>query len=141
VCQKHPSEYTGGFLDNDRAYVLDYESGWSDYESPNLKFGKIMRGIFFIEGPVEPVIFKIAYDFSTVFTKYTSDIGDAAVEANWGVAEFNVGEWGGGKQVREGSVPIARSGEYIKIGITNNINGFYFSIQQIAMLFKQGRLK
>lgn len=129
-----------GQLDDTYTYVLDYESGWMDLTQQGyLIFPKRYSGVFFSDNDIT-VNFKYALDFSDSFiTKSKSFVG-AGAAAEWGEAEWNVGEFGGGVSLHSGQVTGARSGEYIKLGLTCTINNTIMAVQQLDIFCKVGRI-
>ena len=134
--------YTGtysGYADHTTNYVLEYESGWTDLGEPTIKLVKRLNGLLFIQSATE-VVFKWAFDFAETFKTATTVYPGSAGAAEFNIGEFNIGEFGGGVILREKKVGGKGSGEYIKIGMTINIEGDEVSCQQISLYAKQGRI-
>jgi hypothetical protein len=55
------------------------------------------------------------------------------------VAEWGTAVWGGGVNLRRGKVAGKGSGEYIKVGITAEVTGSTFAVQQLDVFAKVGR--
>lgn len=129
-----------GYSDDGDNYVINYESGWSDLGSPNLKILKRMNALLYVQSETV-VTFKWAFDFANEFRSAQATYPANAAAAQWGVSEWGEAEWGGGVRVREKRVGTSGTGEYIKLGITVNVAGELVSVQQLALYSKLGRLR
>jgi hypothetical protein len=131
--------YSGG-LDNGVPYVFDYESGWLDLTGEGyLLFPKRFSGVFYSDNAIN-VTFKWAMDFALTSRSQTRQFaGQAGVGAEWGLGEWGLGEFGGGVNLRDGHVHGSGSGEYIKLGISANINNTVLAVQQLDIFAKIGR--
>jgi hypothetical protein len=149
--------YTG-FNDDGDSYAFDYESGWLDLGSEHnlfLKFVKRLTTFLFIEKNVV-VTHKINYDFGAKqFTFQKSALGGTVAE--YGISEYNgdpnfpgyidpsdqskgVSEYGGGIALRTIDQPGASGGQFIQIGLRLDTASGDFSLQQINLFAKVGRL-
>lgn len=155
--------YTGS-QDDGGNFIWDYESGWLDLgEELNvfLKFVKRMTSFVFVEQNVE-VTHKVDYDFGTgEFTTVMQATGGQSIE--WGqfewsdgstattggkydvddpnaVAGTDIAEWAGGVQLRTMEAAQRGGGQYIKVGLTLNTAAGDFSLQQINLYAKVGRM-
>ena len=129
-----------GFLDDTTEYVMDWESAWTDLGDPNLKILKRITGIFIVEQDTD-VLFKCAFDFQTGRgSTAAKNLGGGGLLSEYNIAEFGIGEYGGGIALREKSVACSGTGEHIKIGLTSQVKG-ELAIQQTAIYAKIGRLK
>ena len=129
-----------GYDDDGASYGLVYEGGWGDLGAPGiLKILKRFSGIFFSDQEVT-VQFKWAWDFEETFDTRTKTFPGGASDSNWGEALWGTGVWGGGVKLRDGRTVPSGTGEYIKWGITVTIDGQQFSIQQLELFAKLGRL-
>jgi hypothetical protein len=132
--------YTGG-TDDGASYRMMYESGWLDLTQQGyLIILKRINGLFFFDLNTS-VIIKWAFDFSTIFRQQTLTWTTTGGTGEWGSSEFGIGEWGGGVDLTDKKVAGAGTGEFIKVGMEAIINGGQFSVQQIDLLAKIGRLK
>lgn len=132
--------YTGA-LDDSLPYVWEYQSGWLDLTKEGyLLFPKKYTGVFFTDNAIN-ITFSWAFDFRTTFTTETKQFTGAAGGGEWGLAEWGLSEFGGGINLREGGVPGSKSGEYIKLGISANINNTILAVQQLDLFCKVGRMK
>ena len=129
-----------GYLDDASSFQINYESGWLDLDQgQHLKLLKRMNGIFYIDRAAA-VQFKWAFDFEDTFTSATVDFADAGATSEYNLGEFGISEWAGGVTLRRARVPASRKGEYIKIGLTVINDGFEFSLQELELFAKIGRL-
>lgn len=130
-----------GNLDDSTAYVFEYESGWLDLTKEGyLLFPKKYTGVFFSDNAVA-VTFSWTFDFQQTTATATKVFTGAAGGGEWGSGEWGLAEFGGGVNLREGGVAGSRSGEYIKLGISANINNTILAVQQLDLFCKVGRLK
>lgn len=146
------------FDDNGTAFIFDYESGWLDLgEELNvlLKFVKRLTSFVFVQQNTA-VTHKVAYDFGrSEFTLQKSVTGGKVAEwgtFEWGangvydvndaqaVAGTDVAEWSGSVLIRTIDAPLGGSGQYIKVGIAVNTSSGSFSLQQLNVYAKVGRL-
>lgn len=130
-----------GQLDNTAAYILDYESGWIDLTNEGfLIFPKRIGGIFFSDASIS-LTFKWATDFEQNFTSRTRVFtapGQSGT-GEWGASEWGLAEFGGGVNLSDGHVQGSGSGEFIKLGLTCQINNNVLAIQQLELFAKIGR--
>lgn len=129
-----------GATDDTVAFVFDYESGWLDLTGQGyLMFPKRFGGVFYSDNAIN-ITFKWAMDFAlTSRTRTKQFTGQAGISAEWGASEWGIGEFGGGINLRDGHVHGSGSGEFIKIGISANINNTVLAIQQLDIFAKIGR--
>lgn len=60
--------------------------------------------------------------------------------AEWGVANWNVDEWGGGSASAYNlAAPISQSGRTFKLGVRFVSNGFQIAVEQLSLFMKLGR--
>lgn len=130
-----------GQLDDAASYVFDYESGWLDVTGQGLLLlPKKYTGVFYADNDVE-VVFKYALDFADAFTSRSKLFTSGSVGGGeWGSGEWGTTEFGGGVSLLTGGTNASKSGKYIKIGITCNINNIVFAVQQLNLYCKIGRM-
>jgi hypothetical protein len=127
-----------GELDNAATYNFAYESGWLDITQQGyMVFPKRIEGVFFTDENVD-INFRWAFDFDDEFKSRTKSFTVPA-GSTWGVAEWGTAVWGGGVNLRRGKVAGKGSGEYIKVGITAEVTGSTFAVQQLYVFAKVGR--
>jgi hypothetical protein len=128
------------YLDDTDAYIMEFESGWTDLNQPELKILKRIAGLLFVAAATT-VTYKWAFDFDDTFKSASTIYPGGGAAAEWGSDEWNVGEWGGGVNIREKRVGGRGTGEYIKVGFTIEISSEEISCQQLTLYAKQGRLR
>ena len=153
-----------GSSDDGASYIFAYESGWLDLGSEQnlyLKFVKRMTSFVLIEANVT-VNHTVEYDFgasSFSFAKTATSGGviewnqfewSSGLTDNTGgvydvddasaVAGVDIAKWGGGANIRTMDVAPKSGGQYIKIGMSTDTNNGTFSLQQINLYAKVGRL-
>ena len=129
------------YNDDLSSYTFQYRSGWTDLGAPGVKkMLKRFSGVFFSDSDIT-ISYKWAFDFDTTFTTRQKTFTGGTSGAAWDVALWGTAVWGGGDStLREGKVVPAGSGEYIKWGIDALIDGTEFSLQQLELFAKLGRL-
>ena len=146
------------FNDDGVSYSYAYESGWLDLGQElagHLKFVKRMTTFQFV-GTDVTINYTINYDFKTAAAPVSrSAKGTAGAQFN--VSEFSdsaagIGykfpleialgesEFSGGVSLRTLSIPGSGSGQYIKIGVNLDSASDNFSLQQINLFAKIGRI-
>lgn len=129
-----------GTLDDAATYTFSYRSGWTDLGAPGMKkIFKRFSGVFFSDSQVD-IAFKWAWDFEETFSTRTKTFSGADNGGIWGEGLWDTAVWGGGLSLREGKVVPGGTGEYIKWGLDAVINSTTFSVQQLELFAKIGRL-
>ena len=145
--------------DNGTSYAVDYESGWLDLGqdmNTYLKLLKRLTSFVYITQSVV-VTHKVAYDFGLSEQNIQKSVTGGGT-AQWGLAEWgsngvydvndaalvagtDVSEWSGASTtLKTMDAPIGGSGQYIQVGIRLDTNSGEFSLQQINLFAKIGRL-
>lgn len=126
--------------DDGGAYTFIYRSGWTDLGAGQvLKILKRLGGVFFSNAETT-VAYKWAFDFEQSYQTRTQVFSGAGAGAQWDVDLWDTGVWGGGTQLREGKVVPGGTGKYIKFGIDVTVSGNEFSLQQLELYAKLGRM-
>ena len=126
--------------DNDLAFLFTYRGGWTDLGAPGmLKILKRMAGVFFAD-TATTVSFKWAWDFEETYSTRVKEFTGDGTASSWDVGLWDSAVWGGGTQLREGKVVPSGNGKYIRWGLNVSINGQEFSVQQLELFAKIGRL-
>ena len=147
------------FSDNGTSYSVDYESSWMDLgqELNNfIKLIKRMTSFVYITESVS-VVHKVAYDFGLSDQNLTKSATGSGT-AQWGLAEwgsngvYNVddttlvagtdySQWSGAQtSLKTLDAPLGGSGQYIQVGLRLDTNAGEFSLQQLNVFAKVGRL-
>lgn len=128
-----------GNLDNGVTYTFNYESSWMDLTQQGfLIIPKRVSGLFFLDSD-STVTLKWAFDFETTFQSEQVGFTDLSEGSEFSVAEFSIGEYGGGLSIRNGKVAGRGTGEYIKLAVSTIIDGGQFALQQLDLFAKIGR--
>lgn len=132
--------YTG-YLDNSATIGFVYSSGWMDFGQDfaiYLKILKSMSAVVF-SSTATPVSLKWDVDFEGNFSSgsFTTVAGGSA---EYNVAEYNIAEFSGGVILTKGKVAADGTGQYVRVGANATINNSQFSLQQISLYSKLGRL-
>jgi hypothetical protein len=125
--------------DNLASFTFQYRSGWNDLGTPVLKILKRIAGVFFSNADTT-VNYKWAWDFEGQFKTRTQVFAGASSGGQWDEALWDVDDWGGGTQLREGKAIPSGTGQYIKYGVDVTIDGNEFSLQQLELYAKLGRI-
>lgn len=134
-------QYTGN-LDNSTAFRSTFESGWLDL-GPDLqnrqKALKRLSAMFSASGATV-MSYKWAYDFSDDFRTAQVSIVGTTSNAMWGVSQWGLDSWGGGIALYNVEVPGNSTGQYIKVGIDCPSSTVFFSLNQMQIYAKIGRI-
>lgn len=133
-------KYTG-YSDNSLSFRLIYESGWMNI-ADSTGYMIILKRInsFFLFDSSPTIVVKWAFDYSSIFTSRTITFANTGSVSEWGLAEWGLGEWGAGISLGNRKVAGGKTGQYIKAGVESTINGGSFTIQQLDLVAKIGRL-
>lgn len=133
--------YTGG-LDNASTYDFEYWSGWLDLtQKQSMTLIPKRLDILAAMDADTTVTFLWSFDFSGTAKSRDFAFSDFSTAGEWGTAKFGVDLYGGGRSLREGSVSMYGTGEYIRVGLKATINDSVFSMQQFSVFTKVGRLR
>lgn len=131
-----------GTTDNGSNIELNFETGWLDFGEEvgnRLKILKRLGAIIF-SSLNSNIVMKWYRNFATTSGSYTKGFTSTASGAEWGVAEWGIAEWGGGAAAQKiFKVPARATGEYFKVGFTASVD-VSFSVQQLELIAKIGRL-
>jgi hypothetical protein len=131
----------GGFIDySNNPYEFSYESTVFTFGQPaNLKFLRQIDYTIVSSTINTTAVAEWGYSGKLDYSKQLSVAAQAP--ALFGVAEFNVGEFGDGlTTIRRYKVNTKGSGETVIIGIRANINGNGFSLQELNIQTLLGRM-
>jgi hypothetical protein len=126
------------------SYDYRYVSGWLDLGedfASYIKMLKTINGTIFtsVAGNIINVIW--AFDFESSFnTRDFSFDNSGGFGGEWGVGEWGEMEWGGGSQLQRFNIPGSGAGQYMKIGMVISVDQQAFSLQQLNLYAKIGRL-
>lgn len=141
------------------SYAVDYESGWIDMGQELNNYIKMVKRMTSFVYITESVVatHKVAFDFGLGEQNLQkSAVGGGS--AQWGLAEWgsngvynvndttlvagtDVSEWSGASTtLNTMDAPLGGSGQYIQVGIRLDTASGEFSLQQINLFAKVGRL-
>lgn len=129
-----------GYLDNLVPYRFAFHTGWLDTgdANPIWKMLKRMRVMMLSPGGYA-VVFKWWFDFSAEpwnnTRTYTAD-----TNSEYNVDEYAIGQYGGVTSQRIDNFSLAGSGQFFKLGVEVEINGFPFALQSVTTYFEGTRL-
>jgi hypothetical protein len=129
------------YLDDTSTYTMSFWSAWLDMGAELNTRLKILKSVSTIAqiGGSGNASYRWEFDFSgTNSSKSISYFAPTAAE--WGEAEFGEGEFSGTLTIQRREFPGTGQGQYIRVGATITINGFSFSLQNMQLLPKLGRL-
>ena len=144
------SKYTG-YLDNvlsdgsgGTSYTYEYESGWNDLSTEGQNLSSTLKlpkklSVLLLGGSGQTVTLKWAFDFVDDFSSYNKTLSVGG-SPEYNIAEFNIAEYGGGDTFNKINTTMNKSGQFIKFGVSVQVNGGNVALQQINMYAKTGRL-
>jgi len=136
------SAYIGkyiGYTDNNNKYTFKYYTTYSNLGSPGTI--KILKKLaYYIRGEESKQLYPAwSFDFKDDIIKTTKSFSTAAV-SEYGIAQYSVGQFGGGGQYSENfTINATGAGRVIKVGLEADINGNYLALQKIDLYAKQGK--
>lgn len=129
-----------GYQDNGESYRFRYYS-------PNLSFGdssrlKLLKTIrvTLIGGAGSSAFFKWGYDFTNTFKTKTLNIPDNGGVAEYGIAKYNIDEYGTGVVTFEKRINTVGHGHSVIVGLEADIDGTKLSIQELNVHTLIGRV-
>jgi hypothetical protein len=128
-----------GYTDNNNNYTFKYYTTYSNLGAPGTI--KILKKLaYYIRGEENKQLYPAwAFDFKDDITKTTKSFTSTAV-SEYGIAEYSLGEFGGGGQYSENfTINATGAGRVIKVGLEADINGNYLALQKIDLYAKQGK--
>lgn len=130
----------GGYLDDGATYRYQYYGPVMTFGAPgNLKFLKSIRPVI-IGASGQSCNLSWGYGYSNVYTTEQITLGSTTTLSEYNIAEYNVGEYNTPIAVSNDAVNATGSGAQCKMGISIDVNGSAFSLQQIDILALIGRL-
>lgn len=127
-----------GYQDNGGSYAFKYFSPELSFGDPSkLKFLKKIRPTI-IGGSGLNILFKWDYDFGSAYNAAFITL-DSQATAEFGVDEFNIGQFSSGVLTSKESINANGSGGTLSIGLETDINGGQLSLQEINILALIGK--
>jgi len=131
-----------GMQDNGSNFISTFESGWLDLGpdvANRVKMLKRVLAVFSSSGGGQ-LTFKWAYDFSDNFTTSQVTIQALSSVAQWGSAQWGADQWGGGNALFDIRVPTNSGGQFVKVGLDFTASLASFSLNQMQLFAKVGRI-
>lgn len=131
----------GGYIDDATAYRMAYYTTWLDFGNPIQT--SILKKILLtlIGGVNQAIVFKWAYDFSSVYSTDTAQVSSAVIPSEYGIAEYGIAEYGPNQLLDVLSVQGSGSGQTLQFGFEASVSVTSISIQKVSLYTKDGRLK
>jgi hypothetical protein len=131
-----------GYLDNNIAYTVVYNSpnlalsgqGDANFENKQ-KILKRIKAVLYYSGN-STVTFTWGVDFKGLLASQQIALMGALSE--FGIAQYNINEFGGGAGLQIVGFPLTNSGRWLQFGFTAPISGSQIAIQQIDAFVKIG---
>lgn len=129
-----------GYQDDGASYRFSYSSPALDFDIPG--YTKILKRIrpVMIGASSASVTIRWAYGYGSSATSQVVSLGGGGVGAEWGVGEYNIAEYSNPTVVNESPVNATGSGEEVRVGISLDVDGFEFSLQEVNVQTLIGRL-
>ena len=138
--ENHIGKYDG-YVDGTSSYVFDYESGWLTMGEADTYLKMLKRiSVLVATGGAASIKVKWGFDFDSSLRATTKEYSSAEASSEWGVMEWGLGEWAGGQKLKDFNIPATGTGQYIKLGISVDIDGDAFGVQKLDLISKVGRL-
>lgn len=130
-----------GTSDNGVGINLSYASGWMDLGEDISNYLKILKNITIqcYTSAAIGVSVKWDKDFSGFYTSATTTTA-ASTQAEYGLSEYGLDEYSAGLAINTIGVSCTGSGQFIKIGVSAVTNTSSFTIQQMNIFTKIGRM-
>lgn len=131
-----------GLTDPSGAFLATYESGWLDLGPEVSNRQKVLKRVasIFASSGTGQVTYKWAFDFNDTFTSYQVTLPSTASTSQFGSAQFAADQWGGGFQQWDIKVPGSGTGQFMKVGLAITASSCQFSLNQMQLYAKVGRL-
>jgi len=124
-------------------YDFRYSSGWLDLGEDFASYIKMLKeinGIVFYASLGNVIQITWSFDFQSIYRAVSVPFTAAIGSGEWGEGEWGLMEWGGGGSLNKFRVPASGAGQYIRIGVNVPIDQNTFSLQQLNLFSKIGRL-
>jgi len=128
------------YQDNGVDFTFVFETGWLDMGIGEfIKIPKRLRATIYASQS-QTLLFKWAYNFANSFKTQSVNLVAQSTAAEWGIGEWGLGEFGGGLNLMEKSAQSTGSGRVIKLGLQLSSNNNQFSVQDLDLYAKIGRM-
>jgi hypothetical protein len=130
-------------------YNAFWQSMWVDFSDADptgrigiasrLKILKSWRNRV-IAGFAYTVTYTWGFDYSEIASSTTETLHRDSNLSEWGVSEYNVGQWSGGDVFADSRVHPTSHGQVVRIGMSVTVNAAAIGFQEILLTAKLGRL-
>ena len=128
-----------GKSDNGNSFNFAFETGWLDFEQLNHRLKMLKEIIASVTIGDGNLVWTWEFDFNgTKLTRTVAYTGGTSAE--WGVAEYNIGEYSGGALLQRKLIAAHGEGQFLKLGVTAVVDGFDVVIQHMSVAPKIGRM-
>lgn len=133
-----------GYFDNNGSYLIVYNSpnlalsgeGEGNYEN-RMKILKRLKAVLYFGGN-STVTFSWGVDFLGL--SQTQQVSLMGALSEYGIAQYNINEYGGGAGLQILGLPLSLSGRWIQFGFTASVAGSQIAIQQLDAFVKIGNM-
>ena len=129
-----------GYSDNGSAYSFELEFGWMDMpEHPALL--KMFKRLVLRAATSAATVVTLKWwlDFGSTLSTEQRTIGATNASNEYGTGEYGIAEYGGASPVSAESIPLSRSGQFFRLGISARINGQSFGIHHLGIYYEPTR--
>lgn len=132
--------YSTAYTDEGSEYPYRYYTHPLDFGAPaNIKIPKEID--LTIEGGASYVVaVKYAFDFSGSFRTATTQTGSGTI-AEYNLAEFSIGEYGGGAGITSKHLKVGGTGRKMTVGVETDISTAAFAVQEMNIHAILGRVE
>ena len=124
--------------DDATSYGFQYQSGWLDFGELNHRLKLLKEIVGFLQISSGTVSWTWEFDFSGSIQS-RSVTYDASGAAQYNIAQYNVDQYSGGLLLQRKTLPAHGEGQFIRVGLTAQIDGFDMVVQQLSLSPKIGR--
>jgi hypothetical protein len=121
-----------------KTYTCRWASNYADFDTSKLKILKNV-GLTVFGASGQQVTIDWDFDIGQVGGSSQLTIPGAGSLAEWGEAEWNVGEWAGSISLDKLRASASRMGRVLSVGISFTSSGNAVSVEQLSLFAKLGR--
>lgn len=128
-----------GYADRNESYTLRYFTNPLSFgDSTKLKMPKEID-LTLLTGSSGTVTVSWAFDYSQTFRTKIVQLAGAGETPEYGISEFGLAEYGGGVTLERQRAKSGGSGVVVQVGVTIDIGGEAFSLQELSIQALLGR--
>jgi hypothetical protein len=133
------AKYTG-HSDNGSSYRMTYYTTYLDLGEPSSsKFVKRISATT-IGATGQTFVMKVGYDYNDQYNSYPFITRAGGLHAEYGLAEYNIGEYSTGTLIDNIQAPAGGSGTVLQVAFESDIDGAELSLQKISVYVKLGKI-